>query len=209
MTIAHGSSPPRATSFSGLATTCASSRTATATTTASCPRASSTRCSKPLSLATRPASAASRRASDSGDVCRESHEGALRAACLHEEIQVRDRPAEAGCRIDRPALAARTGVRYGGLTMAKIPFEKSSGNVFADIAFRPAEAAELTAKSNLIIAIKDTIARRKLTQQEAARLCGTDQPTLSKVFRGRMESVTIDRLASWLTSLGRDVEIIV
>jgi len=78
--------------------------------------------------------------------------------------------------------------------MAKISFEKSSGNVFADIGFTPAEAAELTAKSSLIIAIKDTIEQRKLTQQEAARLCGTDQPTLSKVFRGRMESVTIDRL---------------
>jgi predicted XRE-type DNA-binding protein len=93
--------------------------------------------------------------------------------------------------------------------MAKISFEKSSGNVFADIGFTPAEAEELTAKSNLIIAIKETIEQRKLTQQAAARLCGTDQPTLSKVFRGRMESVTIDRLASWLNSLGRDVEIIV
>jgi predicted XRE-type DNA-binding protein len=93
--------------------------------------------------------------------------------------------------------------------MAKIPVEKSSGNVFVDIGFTPAEAAELTAKSNLIIAIKDTIARRKLTQQAAARLCGTDQPTLSKVFRGRLESLTIDRLASWLTLLGRDVEIFV
>jgi predicted XRE-type DNA-binding protein len=93
--------------------------------------------------------------------------------------------------------------------MAKIPFEKSSGNVFADIGFTPAEAAELAAKSSLIIAIKDTIEQRKLTQQEAAGLCGTDQPTLSKVFRGRMGSVTIDRLASWLNALGRDVEIIV
>jgi predicted XRE-type DNA-binding protein len=73
--------------------------------------------------------------------------------------------------------------------------------VFADIGFTPAEAAELTSKSSLIIAIKDTIERRKLTQQEAARLCGTDQPTLSKVFRGHMESVTIDRLASWLNAL--------
>ena len=93
--------------------------------------------------------------------------------------------------------------------MAKIPFEKSSGNVFADIGFAPAEAAELTAKSSMIIAIKDTIEQRKLTQQQAARLCGTDQPTLSKVLRGRMESVTIDRLASWLNALGRDVEIVV
>jgi predicted XRE-type DNA-binding protein len=93
--------------------------------------------------------------------------------------------------------------------MARFPFEKSSGNVFADVGFTSAEAAELTAKSNLIIAIKDTIKQRKLTQQKAARLCDTGQPMLSKVFRGRMESVTIDRLASWLNALGRDVEIIV
>jgi predicted XRE-type DNA-binding protein len=91
--------------------------------------------------------------------------------------------------------------------MSDIEFEKSSGNVFADIGFTPAEAAELTVKSALITSIGDTIKARKLTQQEAARLCGTDQPTLSKVLRGRMESVTIDRLAAWLTALGRTVEI--
>jgi predicted XRE-type DNA-binding protein len=93
--------------------------------------------------------------------------------------------------------------------MARIPFERSGTNVFADIGFTPAEAAELTAKTMLIIAIKDVIEQRRLTQQEAARLCGTDQPTLSKILRGRLESVTIDRLAGWLTALGRDVEIIV
>jgi hypothetical protein len=54
---------------------------------------------------------------------------------------------------------------------------------------------------------RDTIATRNLTQKEAAGLCGTDQPTLSKVLRGRMESVTIDRLAAWLNALGRKVEI--
>lgn len=91
--------------------------------------------------------------------------------------------------------------------MAEIPVHKSSGNVFADIGFSPAEAAELTAKSRLISAIGETIKRRKLTQSEAARRCGTDQPTLSKVLRGRMESVTIDRLATWLMALGRTIEI--
>ena len=86
-------------------------------------------------------------------------------------------------------------------------FHKSSGNVFRDIGFTPAEAAELTAKSMLITAIAETIAKRKLTQKEAAQRCVTDQPTLSKVLRGRMESVTIDRLTAWLTALGRTVEI--
>ena len=91
--------------------------------------------------------------------------------------------------------------------MAEIPFHKSTGNVFADMGFTAAETAELTAKSGLIMAIDETIKRRKLTQLEAARRCGTDQPTLSKVLRGRMESVTIDRLTVWLTALGRTVEI--
>jgi predicted XRE-type DNA-binding protein len=91
--------------------------------------------------------------------------------------------------------------------MKKIEAHRGSGNVFRDMGFSPAEAAELTVKSSLIDAITETIGQRKLTQMKAAALCGTDQPTLSKVLRGRMESVTIDRLASWLTALGRTVEI--
>ena len=91
--------------------------------------------------------------------------------------------------------------------MGDITFEKGSGNVFADLGFSPDEAAGLAVKSSLISEISETIRDRKLTQQAAAKLCHTDQPTLSKVLRGRMESVTIDRLASWLTALGRTVEI--
>ena len=84
---------------------------------------------------------------------------------------------------------------------------RGSGNVYTDMGFSRAEAAELEAKSVLIDAIAETIARRRLTQLAAAEICATDQPTLSKVLRGRMESVTIDRLAAWLTALGRTVEI--
>ena len=86
-------------------------------------------------------------------------------------------------------------------------FHKSSGSVFEDIGFTAKEAAELTAKNTLITAIRETIERRGLTQQQAADLCATDQPTLSKVLRGRMESVTIDRLTAWPNALGRTVEI--
>ncbi|MDR3424893.1 MAG: helix-turn-helix transcriptional regulator [Alphaproteobacteria bacterium] len=84
---------------------------------------------------------------------------------------------------------------------------RGSGNVFLDIGFSEEEAAELLVKSKLIIAIDETIEKRQLSQKKAAEICHTDQPTLSKVLRGRMESVTIDRLASWLTLLGRSVEI--
>lgn len=64
-----------------------------------------------------------------------------------------------------------------------------------------------TARRELIVEIKRTIQERRITQSEAARLCQTDAPTLSKVLRGRLGSVTIDKLADWLTALGRPVEI--
>jgi hypothetical protein len=44
--------------------------------------------------------------------------------------------------------------------MARISFDKSSGDGFADIVFTAAEAADLTAKSTLIIAIKDAMRKR-------------------------------------------------
>jgi predicted XRE-type DNA-binding protein len=73
-----------------------------------------------------------------------------------------------------------------------------SCNVFADLRFVPAAVAELAVKSSLITTISDTIREHDLTQREAAQLCGTDQPTLSKVLRGRTDSITIiDRMAAW------------
>ena len=93
--------------------------------------------------------------------------------------------------------------------MAALDFEKGSGNVFTDLGFAADEVQELTAKAALILAVKSIIAGRPMTQTQAAALCGTDQPTLSKVLHGRMDSVTIDRLAHWLTALGQDVEITV
>ena len=59
----------------------------------------------------------------------------------------------------------------------------------------------------LIAAIAGAMNVRGLSQVQAARLCGTDQPTLSKVLRGRTASVTVDKLVDWLLSLGRSIEI--
>lgn len=89
----------------------------------------------------------------------------------------------------------------------KIGFEVGSGNVFRDIGFSEAEAQEAMAKAELIQAIAKTLARRNLTQAAAAKICQTDQPTLSRVLRGRMESITIDKLTAWLNALGHNVEI--
>ena len=59
----------------------------------------------------------------------------------------------------------------------------------------------------LIAAIDKAMRVRQLNQVQAARLCGTDQPTLSKVLRGRTASVTLDKLFDWLARLGCSIEI--
>ena len=84
---------------------------------------------------------------------------------------------------------------------------KSSGNVFSDIGFEAIEAEELAAKSDLVSLLARAIRVRKLGQQEAAAICRADQPTLSKVLNGKLESVTIDRLARWIAPLGATVSI--
>ncbi len=84
---------------------------------------------------------------------------------------------------------------------------KSSGNVFADIGIESVEAEELAVKADLLSLVMKAMRERKLTQQQAAALCGVDQPTLSKALNGRLESITIDRIARWLMALGKSVRI--
>jgi predicted XRE-type DNA-binding protein len=84
---------------------------------------------------------------------------------------------------------------------------KSGGNVFADIGIDSTEADELAVKTDLVTLLLRAIRLRKLTQKQAAQICGTDQPTLSKTINGKLESVTIDRLAKWIVALGGKVRI--
>ena len=83
----------------------------------------------------------------------------------------------------------------------------SSGNVFADLDV--AEPEEALAKAQLARVIGDVIARRRLTQAQAADLLGVDQPKFSALRRGQRAGFSTDRLLRFLTALDRDVEIVV
>jgi len=84
---------------------------------------------------------------------------------------------------------------------------EGSGNVFADLG-RP-DPEERAYKADLIMVLENIIKRQGLTQVEAAKRCGTDQGTLSKVLRGRVGLVSTDRLIRWLGCLGGSVQIVV
>jgi len=83
----------------------------------------------------------------------------------------------------------------------------SSGNVYADLGFPDAE--EMLVKAELAQKISGIIARRGLTQAEAAELLGVDQPKVSALKRGRISGFSLERLLRFLILLGQDVDIVV
>ena len=86
-------------------------------------------------------------------------------------------------------------------------YEKSSGNVLADLGFRNSKQELLKAK--LTVEIYKQLRARGITQQEAAKLLGTTQAQVSALMRCRPVSVSVGRLMEFLTALGQDVEVTV
>ncbi len=83
--------------------------------------------------------------------------------------------------------------------------EQGSGNVFADLGFVSPDLA--LAKAKLVQRIRALIAERGLTQVEAAKVLGLDQPKVSALVRGRVAGYSIERLFRFLNALGQAVEI--
>src|SRR5580700_9937849 len=82
---------------------------------------------------------------------------------------------------------------------------RSSGNVFADLALPDAD--DLLAKAILALHIRRMIEARKLTQSQAAKLLGIDQPKVSSIINGRLDGFSTERLMRFLNDLGCDVQI--
>ena len=86
-------------------------------------------------------------------------------------------------------------------------YEKSNGNVFADLGF-PNSEQELV-KAKLTAQIYKLLKAQGLTQTEAAKLLGTTQAQISALMRCRPVSVSVGRLMEFLTTLGQDVKVTV
>jgi predicted XRE-type DNA-binding protein len=93
------------------------------------------------------------------------------------------------------------------MTMPKreLDYTVSSGNVFADLGLPNPE--EALAKAELAHKITVLIRQRGLTQAQAARLLGVDQPKISSLIRGRIAGFSIERLMRFLLRLGQDIKI--
>jgi predicted XRE-type DNA-binding protein len=83
----------------------------------------------------------------------------------------------------------------------------SSENVFKDLGLKNPE--ELLAKAKLAARIVQILEERKVSQTQAAKLLGVDQPKVSLIYRGRLDDFSVERLMRFLTVLHRDIRIVV
>jgi phage-related protein/predicted XRE-type DNA-binding protein len=81
----------------------------------------------------------------------------------------------------------------------------SSGNVFADLGLP--DAAELDTKVRLAAAVNRLLESRRLTQAAAATALSINQPKISALKHYKLEGFSVERLMTFLTALGSDIEI--
>lgn len=81
----------------------------------------------------------------------------------------------------------------------------SSGNVFRDLGLPNPE--KRLAKAELARQINNLIKQKNLTQVEAAKFLGIDQPKISCLNKGNLSGFSLERLFKFLNILGQAITI--
>ena len=71
----------------------------------------------------------------------------------------------------------------------------------------PEESQNMKLRSSLMMALKNHIDRKGITQQQAATLFGVTQPRISDLMRGKINVFGLDALVNMATAAGLHVEI--
>jgi predicted XRE-type DNA-binding protein len=83
--------------------------------------------------------------------------------------------------------------------------ERGSGNVFADLGLPDAQTLQL--KARIAAEIIKVLDKRRLGLKEAAELTGVDASDFSRVRRGKLTRLSVDRLLRMAERLGRRAKI--
>jgi len=75
-------------------------------------------------------------------------------------------------------------------------------SVFDALADTQAEAANMTARADLLLAIRERIKKWNLTQEEAAARLGLTRPRLNDLMRGKLDKFSLDALVNIAAAAG-------
>ena len=70
----------------------------------------------------------------------------------------------------------------------------------------PRQAASLSARSELMIALQEHLKRSGMTQVQAAKMLGVTQPRISDLMRSRIDLFSMESLVDMITGAGLRVE---
>jgi predicted XRE-type DNA-binding protein len=73
---------------------------------------------------------------------------------------------------------------------------------FYDMGFSDQESAALTMKADLYSKILDVVDKQKLKPRQLEKVLDIPQPRVSELLRGKMSSVSIEKLVVYLEKLG-------
>ena len=80
-------------------------------------------------------------------------------------------------------------------------------SAFYDLADTPEEAANLTARGMLMIAIEQRIREEGWTQTEAAARLHLTQPRVSDLLKGKINKFSLDALVNMLAPVGLAIDV--
>ncbi len=83
------------------------------------------------------------------------------------------------------------------------PIVESSGNVFVDLGFPPAEAAILQMRAKLMADLQAFIRSSGLTEAQTAERLGVTQSRVSELMRGKWDRFSLETLITLETHAGR------
>ena len=89
----------------------------------------------------------------------------------------------------------------------RIRITRSSGNVFLDLGFAPAEAENLALRASLMTRLERIIREHGWTQREAAAKLGVTQPRISDLGRGKIDRFSVDSLQVLLFRSGHRLDV--
>jgi predicted XRE-type DNA-binding protein len=84
---------------------------------------------------------------------------------------------------------------------------QSFENVWDALEESPGEAANMSMRSSLLIAIEQQVRGWNVTQAEAARRLGITQPRLNDLLRGRITNFSLDTLINLAGQAGLTVRL--
>lgn len=90
----------------------------------------------------------------------------------------------------------------------KVSMGAKGADVFAELGFEDAEAAELRRKSELMTHLRQYMQRNELTQARAAQVFGVSQPRVSALINGKLSLFSLDELIRMYDSTGSRVRLV-